>query len=187
MKALGFASIPAVQRYLKTAAAQAWITDLPWRGRHRRNLLVTTQTRARRGLAIPAGRTDSGQWRCALWLTYLQYIQPASYSVLGYIAMNCRDIGEGLGQGACLRKIVGDMGVTRTVQAGENTQVRWQCSFDNVGVRRHVIENVLASWTRYSRWVGFVGSSALGCVSGHSLPRVRQWQITSSLSVAGAV
>lgn len=81
------------------------------------------------------------------------FIQPASYSVLGYIAMNCATVGEALSLIPLYEKIVGDMGVTRTQPQGEDLCVRWHCNFTDPLVRRHVIENVLASWTRYARWM----------------------------------
>ena len=81
------------------------------------------------------------------------FIQPASYSVLGYIAMNCATVGEALACIPLYEKIVGDMGVTSIQGDGDNVRVEWRCQFSNPVVRRHVIENVLASWTRYTRWM----------------------------------
>lgn len=174
MKALGFASIPAVQQYLKTAAARG----LDYRPALARagidENLLSDNTKRVPGEALQSLLAElipaSGDVLYGLHTS--EYIQPASYSVLGYIAMNCATLGEALAKVPVYEKIVGDMGVTRTVQAGENTQVRWQCSFDNVGVRRHVIENVLASWTRYSRWVGDSWDQApLVVYLEHSLPQ----------------
>ncbi len=81
------------------------------------------------------------------------FIQPASYSVLGYIAMNCSTVGEALSLIPMYEKIVGDMGVTTVSQQGGNLCVQWNCNFREPLVRRHVIDNVLASWTRYTRWM----------------------------------
>lgn len=82
-----------------------------------------------------------------------EFIQPSSYSVLGYIAMNCATLGDALLRVPTYEKIVGDLGVTTSVVKGNATEVRWHCNFDQPLVRRHVIENVLASWTRYTRWM----------------------------------
>lgn len=81
------------------------------------------------------------------------FIQPASYSVLGYIAMNCATVGEALSCIPLYEKIVGDMGTTSVRADGDNVRVQWNCNFTHPVVRRHVIENVLASWTRFSRWI----------------------------------
>lgn len=156
MKDLGYASIPAVQQYLKTAAA-AGIDYLPALARAGIDAsLLTDNTKRVPGAALQTLLAElipaSGDVLYGLHTS--QYIQPASYSVLGYIAMNCATLGEALAKVPVYEKIVGDMGVTRTMASGENTLVRWHCNFDNGEVRRHVIENVLASWTRYSRWVG---------------------------------
>lgn len=156
MKDLGYASIPAVQQYLKTASA-AGIDDRPALARAGIDAsLLNDNTKRVPGAALQTLLAElipaSGDALFGLHTS--QYIQPASYSVLGYIAMNCATLGEALAKVPVYEKIVGDMGVTRTVPAGDNTLVRWHCNFDNDDVRRHVIENVLASWTRYSRWVG---------------------------------
>lgn len=173
MKDLGYASIPAVQQYLKTASslgidyrpalAQAGIDEALLSDNTKRVTGQALQTML--AALIPA----SGDPLYGLHTS--QYIQPASYSVLGYIAMNCGTLGEALAKVPVYEKIVGDMGVTRTLQIGDNTQVHWHCNFDNADVRRHVIENVLASWTRYSRWVGDSWDQAPLCVYfEHALP-----------------
>lgn len=156
MKDLGYASIPAVQQYLKTAAA-AGLDYFPALARAGIDAsLLTDNTKRVPGAALQTLLAElipaSGDVLYGLHTS--QFIQPASYSVLGYIAMNCATLGEALAKVPVYEKIVGDMGVTRTIASGENTLVRWHCNFDNDDVRRHVIENVLASWTRYSRWVG---------------------------------
>lgn len=156
MKDFGYASIPAVMQYLKTASS----LNLDYRPALKRagiaEVLLTDNTKRVPGHALQTLLAElipaSGDVLFGLHTS--QYIQPASYSVLGYVAMNCATLGEALAKVPVYEKIVGDMGVTRTVQDGDYTQVRWHCNFDNAQVRRHVIENVLASWTRYSRWVG---------------------------------
>lgn len=166
VKELGYASIPAVQQYLKTAA-NAGVDVRPALVRAGIDeTLLTDNTKRVPGLALQTLLAElipaSGDVLYGLHTS--QYIQPASYSVLGYIAMNCATLGEALAKVPVYEKIVGDMGVTRTLQVGRNTQVRWHCNFDNAAVRRHVIENVLASWTRYSRWMGDTWDQAPCCV-----------------------
>ncbi len=81
------------------------------------------------------------------------HIQPSSYSVLGYIAMNCATLGDALARVPAFEKIVGDMGVTTSFCEGTHTFVRWHCNYQHPLVRRHLIENVFGSWTRYTRWM----------------------------------
>ncbi|CBL46980.1 Transcriptional regulator [gamma proteobacterium HdN1] len=168
MTSLGFASIPALQQYLKTAEAcgvkvqplldQVGLTQTVLADNRQRISGATLQLLLAE--LIPASADP------LFGLHTSAYVQPASYSVLGYIAMNCATLSEALAKVPVYEKIVGDMGVTRILQVDQelfakgeavavgNVQVRWQCGFDDPFVRRHVIENVLASWTRYSRWVG---------------------------------
>jgi AraC-like DNA-binding protein len=82
-----------------------------------------------------------------------RHIVPASYSVLGYIAMNCATLGEALARVPVYEKIVGDLGVTSTRPVPGGLEITWACHFQDAAVRRHVTENVLGSWLRYSRWM----------------------------------
>ena len=82
-----------------------------------------------------------------------QFIQPGSYSVMGYIAMSATTIGEALARVSQYEKLVGDMGTTRVDQDGSLMRVIWDCRHTLQPARRHLIENVLASWVRYTRWL----------------------------------
>jgi len=83
-----------------------------------------------------------------------QFVQPGSYSVIGYIAMSASTIIEALSRVSLYEKLVGDMGVTETHPCGPgHMEVRWLCRHQRQPVRRHLIENVLGSWVRYTRWL----------------------------------
>ncbi|AJD48733.1 AraC family transcriptional regulator [Isoalcanivorax pacificus W11-5] len=82
-----------------------------------------------------------------------QFVQPGSYSVMGYIAMNATTLNEALSKVALYEKLVGDMGTTEVMPAGQLVEVRWCCRHTRQPVRRHLIENVFGSWVRYSRWL----------------------------------
>lgn len=82
-----------------------------------------------------------------------QFIQPGSYSVMGYIAMSANTVGEALARVSVYEKLVGDMGTTRVEPDGSLLRVVWDCRHSRQPVRRHLIENVLASWVRYTRWL----------------------------------
>jgi AraC-like DNA-binding protein len=82
-----------------------------------------------------------------------QFVQPGSYSVMGYIAMSASTILEALSKVSLYEKLVGDMGVTETLMRDGLIEVRWICRHQRQPARRHLIENVLGSWVLYSRWL----------------------------------
>lgn len=156
----GHASVPAVWQYLRMAEAvgvdtacclaQAGIDDALLQDSNQR----VPGAALERLLACLIPRSGDP----CFGLHTSAYIQPASYSVLGYIAMNCATVGEALACIPLYEKIVGDMGVTTIHADGDSVRVQWHCNFADPLVRRHVIENVLASWTRYTRWMSGVDS-----------------------------
>lgn len=94
--------------------------------------------------------------RCGNPLFGLQtshYIQPGSYSVMGYIAMTSNTLAEAVARMPQYEKLVGDMGVSTVEHEPGAIVVRWNCRFTDPLTRRHIIENVLASWTSYTRWM----------------------------------
>lgn len=88
-----------------------------------------------------------------------QFVQPGSYSVMGYIAMSAATIQEALSRVQLYEKLVGDMGITETRLNEGRIEVRWLCRHQRQPARRHLIENVLGSWVRYTRWLA--GNDAL--------------------------
>jgi AraC-like DNA-binding protein len=83
-----------------------------------------------------------------------QFVQPGSYSVIGYIAMSANNMLEALSRVTLYEKLVGDMGITETRQFDEhNMEIRWLCRHQRQPIRRHLIENILGSWVRYARWL----------------------------------
>ncbi|RMF13595.1 MAG: AraC family transcriptional regulator, partial [Gammaproteobacteria bacterium] len=82
-----------------------------------------------------------------------QYVQPGSYSTLGYLVMTCSTLGEAVALIAPFEKLVGDMGVTRILDDGDTIELRWHCNYTDPAVRPHMMANVLASWTEYARWL----------------------------------
>lgn len=82
-----------------------------------------------------------------------RFVQPGSWSVLGYITMNCATLGEAMSRIVPYEKLVGDMGVSRIETEPELVRLIWDCRHHNLDVRRHMIEEVLASWLLYARWI----------------------------------
>lgn len=85
------------------------------------------------------------------------YVHPASYSLLGFIVMSCANIGEAILKIAPFEKLVGDMGTTQissiTRQGNPATKIVWNCRYPNPQVKPHMVDNVLASWVSFSRWL----------------------------------
>ncbi|MGK0372277.1 MAG: AraC-like DNA-binding protein [Glaciecola sp.] len=79
-------------------------------------------------------------------LNSARFVDSASFSVLGYISMNCSTLRDISAQIPIYEKIVGDMGVSSLDITDGHLLQRWQCQFENEMVRRHAVENVLASW-----------------------------------------
>jgi AraC-like DNA-binding protein len=83
-----------------------------------------------------------------------EYIQPGSYSVMGYIAMSAATILDGFTKMTQYEKLVGDMGTSDAEPLpGGRIAIHWRCRYPRQPVRRHLIENVFASWVRYVRWL----------------------------------
>lgn len=81
------------------------------------------------------------------------YVQPGSYSLVGYMAMNFRTAREALHMVPSYEAIVGDMGVTKIEKYGPHLAMRWVCQYDHPQVRPHMIDNVLGSWLLFARWL----------------------------------
>ncbi|WP_166252396.1 AraC family transcriptional regulator [Marinobacter salicampi] len=155
MSELGTASVAALRQYLRAAHA---------RGIH------TTALLQEAGLtpdlvASDDGRVDGEQLQTFLHLLSEHsqnpilgletgdFVQPGSYSVLGYITMSCATLGEAIARIAPFEKLVGDMGVTRLEEGSDTVSLVWQCAFNDPVVRPHLVDNVFASWIRFARWL----------------------------------
>lgn len=83
-----------------------------------------------------------------------EHIQPGSYSVMGYIAMSSSTILDAFTKMTQYEKLVGDMGTSHAEPLpGGRIAIHWRCRYPRQPVRRHLIENVFASWVRYVRWL----------------------------------
>ncbi|MCD6061846.1 MAG: AraC family transcriptional regulator [Moraxellaceae bacterium] len=152
---LGHISVPALQQYLRSAEAC---------GLSREKMLaeagipaeVLLDNNSRLPGDVLQRLLSYVLPRCGNPLFGLQtsyYIQPGSYSVVGYIAMTSNTLAEAVSRVPQYEKLVGDMGTSVIEHEPGAIVVRWNCRFSDVQVRRHIIENVLASWTSYSRWM----------------------------------
>lgn len=99
-----------------------------------------------------------------------RFVQPGSWSVLGYITMNCATLGEAMSRIVPYEKLVGDMGVSRLEAASDHVRLIWTCRHDEPSIRRHMVENVLASWLLYARWISDSDSSPQEVWFEHAQP-----------------
>jgi AraC-like DNA-binding protein len=152
---LGQASVPAVNQYLQLAKdqhidiseicnavglSQAILTDNSQHitGLQFQQLITTLLTATKDEL---------------FGLHTAKYVQPGSYSVLGYISMNCENLGQAITKIQPFEKLVGDMGTTTFEDLGEQVKISWHCQFPDANVKRHMIDNCLASWLTFARYL----------------------------------
>ncbi|MES2818503.1 MAG: AraC family transcriptional regulator [Pseudomonadota bacterium] len=156
MHTLGYSSIPAIQQYLKHAESLglACADALAAAGLRAEDLQDSSRRipgavlqKLLRHLLDASGDPLFG-------LHSARFVQPGSYSVLGYITMNCATLGEAMSRIVPYEKLVGDMGTSRLDMRGEDVVLSWHCRYDDPLVRRQMVDNVLASWLLYARWLG---------------------------------
>ncbi|AQZ34378.1 AraC family transcriptional regulator [Pseudomonas sp. LPH1] len=155
MENLGYTSVPALLKYLRQAEQLGLDID-----RALAAAGIQAQDLADNGKRIPSEVHErllmhlmevSGD--PLFGLHSARFVQPGSWSVLGYIAMNCATLGEAMGRIVPYEKLVGDMGTSRIEAAEDHVRLIWSCRHQAPEVRRHMVENVLASWLLYARWI----------------------------------
>ncbi len=99
-----------------------------------------------------------------------RFVQPGSWSVLGYIAMNCATLGEAMSRITPYEKLVGDMGTSRIEAAGGQSPADLELPPpDTPGTAPHG-RDVLASWVLYARWIADLEGSPDEVWLEHDLP-----------------
>lgn len=162
----GFASVPAVKPYLQAAetASVDYHPMLEAANIHPEALEDNNKRIPGKSLQhllellIPASGDPCFGLHCA------HLIEPAAYSVLGYISMNCSTLHETLVNTSIYEKIVGDMGVSTTEISDGYVLQRWDCRFSNPLVKRHLVENILGSWDVYLRTFMHIDPGLAECV-----------------------
>ncbi|SNR88644.1 AraC family transcriptional regulator [Pseudomonas segetis] len=155
MNSLGFTAAPALLKYLRHAESLGLDTDLALQAAQ-----LSREDLSDNAKRIPGDSHERllkyllNQCDDSLFgLHSARYVQPGSWSVLGYITLNCATLGEAISRIVPYEKLVGDMGVSRVESDAEHTRLIWSCRHDEPLIRRHMVENVLASWLLYARWI----------------------------------
>jgi len=81
------------------------------------------------------------------------FVEPGSYSVLGFISMTCATLAQALERIQPYEKLVGDMGVTSIDYQPQQLSINWHCAYTIADVREQMVDNVFASWLAYARWL----------------------------------
>lgn len=155
MAGLGSVSVPVVKQYLRyvetldldipTLLASSHISSLTLEQENERitgeqlqaflaNLIIATDD--------PLFGLKSGA-----------FVEPGSYSVLGYISMTCATLEQALERIQPYEKLVGDMGVTSINYQPQQLHINWHCAYTFEDVREQMVDNVFASWIAYARWL----------------------------------
>ncbi|AYC33459.1 AraC family transcriptional regulator [Pseudomonas cavernae] len=172
MHALGYTAVPALLKYLRLAERQGLDQDaaLSAAGLHRADLddngkRLPSEAHEKLLAHLLAASGDP-----LFGLHAAHFVQPGSWSVLGYITMNCATLGEAMSRIVPYEKLVGDMGTSR-VEAGDgHVRLIWSCRHQLAEIRRHMVENVLASWLLYARWIADMQRSPQAVWFEHAQP-----------------
>jgi AraC-like DNA-binding protein len=149
----GRASVPAIKQYLKSADACGvdYLPLLSAAGIDPKVIDDNTSHVSNAAMERLLKLLIEASGDPCFGLHSARFVEPASYSVLGYISMSCATLRTIQAKIPIYEKIVGDMGVTTVEIANGYALQRWQCLFSDPEVKRHEVENVLGSWVLYSR------------------------------------
>src|SRR6218665_1141219 len=129
MPNLGYTSVPALLKYLRHAEQLGLDCDAALAAAD-----IEREALADNGKRIPSEVherllshlvTASGDQLFGLHAS--SFVQPGSWSVLGYITMNCATLGEAMSRIVPYEKLVGDMGTSRIEPAGDHLRLIWSC------------------------------------------------------------
>ncbi|SFC77859.1 AraC family transcriptional regulator [Pseudoalteromonas denitrificans] len=155
LKPLGYASIPAVNQYLQLAEEQNInVSDILKKLNMNHDLLADNSKQISGELFQALIFELVGQSNDPLFgLHTAKFVQPGSYSVLGFITMNCETLGEAITKIQPFEKLVGDMGTTELTKKNSELYISWNCIFPNEIVKQHMIDNCLASWFTFAQFL----------------------------------
>ncbi len=97
-------------------------------------------------------------------------VQPDAWSVLGYILINCASLGDAMARVASYERLVGELGVSQVEPLDGRICMSWHARVADPQVKRHMVENVLASWLSFGQWIADTKRPPCEIRFEHSLP-----------------
>ncbi len=99
-------------------------------------------------------------------------VQADAWTVLGYILINCSTLGAAMSRVLNYEKLVGELGDSRVqpMQAEGHVCMSWHARVDDPVIRRHMVENVIASWFAFGQWMAETQDSPVELCFEHALP-----------------
>ncbi|MDX1633645.1 MAG: AraC family transcriptional regulator ligand-binding domain-containing protein, partial [Marinobacter sp.] len=115
MNSLGTASVAALRQYVRAAESAGLDVAALRRGAGLAPGILSADDGRIEGEQLQAfiRQLSDQASNPVLGLETGDFVQPGSYTVLGYITMSCATLGEAIARIAPYEKLVGDMGVTR--------------------------------------------------------------------------
>ncbi len=173
MQPTGYSTVTTLRRYCKMAQSCGVDCDAALRAAGIDPAVIAGDNSGRvsdSGLERFLARVIDASGEPCFGLKSARLVQPDSFDILGYIALNCANLGEALALFPLYESVSGDLGKTTVEVHGERVLIRWDCSVAAPLVRRHMLENVLASWTVYSNRIIGVESKPALVWFAHSAP-----------------
>jgi AraC-like DNA-binding protein len=156
MDHLGFAGTPAALQYIKAAADYGLSASTILADNQIDPDLLNNDVKRITGTSFQnliKYLIEKTQDPC-FGLKSSRYVQAGSYSVFGYMVMNCKSLREAMIKTPIYEKLVGDMGVSEIITLDNgDTEMRWYCNYPDPVVRPHMISNVLGSWVNFARFL----------------------------------
>lgn len=152
---LGIASIPAINQYLAQAKSEGIDVGTILREMSLNEAIFTDNSRHITGAQfqtlITALLQCSGNPLFGLHSS--RFVRPDSYSILGFIAVNCSTFDEAIRKIQPFEQLVGDMGITKISHGATTTQIQWHCQYTEPAVVRQMVDNCLSSWLAFTRTI----------------------------------
>jgi AraC-like DNA-binding protein len=152
---LGQASVPAVNQYLQLAVEQSLDINAICERIGLDQKILSDNSKHITGVLFQKliGELLAQSSDDLFGLHTAKHVQPGSYSVLGFISMNCENLGQAITKIQPFEKLVGDMGTTTFAQQDDKVKISWHCQFTDPKIKRHMIDNCLGSWLTFARYL----------------------------------
>lgn len=97
-------------------------------------------------------------------------VQPDTFDILGYIALNSQTLREALSLFPLYENSLIGMGKTTVAHEGGLVRIGWECYSTNSVIRHQMTDNVLASWVAYTHDVICLDSKPVKITFTHAAP-----------------